>query len=150
MGSSDPSQQHSRVTLLCCTLVPFTHNRGHLHVSHPAAHSDAEWREHPDRQVRQLEACAKTWIATPLFMGCVLAAAVMGGCRHPRYEAVVLGRPWGTASSLPSIPSGEIERQLQSIWHISIYYEHIQKTHNRSPPPPLAASRHVGKQKMLS
>lgn len=67
-----------------------------------------------------------------------------------RCRAMVWGRPWGTTSSLPLIPSGEIERQVQSIWQVSIYYEHIQKTHNRSPPPPLAASLHVGKQKMLS
>lgn len=44
----------------------------------------------------------------------------------------------------------ETGRRVQSAWRGSIYYEHIRKTHNRSPPPPLAGSLRVGKQKMLS
>lgn len=145
MGSSDAGQLQPPppVTLLCHTPVPFTHNQGHQHLSYPAVCSDVEQMT---SLVSDLEPRCKKRIPIPLF----LAAAALGGCRHRRNQAVVWGRTRRITSPLSSVPSGEIERQVQSIWHVSIYYEHIQNTHNRSPPPPLAASLHVGKQKMLS
>lgn len=72
--------------------------------------------EHPAQQVRDLIPCCKIWIPMLLFLGCVLAAAAaVGSYRHLRnqvYEAVVWGRPQGTTSSFPLIPSREIERQV--------------------------------------